>query len=292
MVRVPELPPGVMPLSVWPQVPPPHYLGQLESAYQDRLAKMWDAVSLSDCYFYHRVRLRDGRIIDGPWNLLDGEDDYLGSVTLSGRRVLEVGPASGWLTIWMEAQGAKVVGFDLGWDLAPDLIPIPGLDLDLTRRDQVAFLCRVQNAWWYLWHEYELKAQTVYGPIYDIPQDIGRFDLAVLGSILHHLRDPFLALSQVAARTDEAIVITETLGSRERQEMDHSIARWNSSRTTNPNAWWTFSPGLFTDMLSVLGFPYTTVTFHQQPYRADANPTAGHIPIPQFTVVGRRDRPR
>ena len=64
----------------------------------------------------------------------------------------------------MEAQGAKVVGFDLGWDLAPDLIPIPGLDLDLTRRDQVAFLCRVQNAWWYLWHEYELKAQTVYGP--------------------------------------------------------------------------------------------------------------------------------
>lgn len=42
------------------------------------------------------------------------EADYLGHVNLAGKRVLEIGPASGHLTFWMEAQGAEVVGFDLG----------------------------------------------------------------------------------------------------------------------------------------------------------------------------------
>jgi hypothetical protein len=253
---------------------------------------MWDSVSLPDCYFYHRVRLPDGRTIDGPWNLLGGEREYLGSAPLSGRRVLELGPATGWLTVWMEQQGASVVGFDLGWDLAPDLLPLPGLDLEVTRAAQVAFLCRVQNAWWYLRREYELKAQAVYGPIYDIPSDIGRFDVAIFGSILLHLRDPFLALHQVASRTVEAIVIVEPLVSRDAGEVDHPLARWNPSRTTNPNAWWTFAPGLFTDMLSLLGFPHTTVTYHQQPYRPETNPTGTHVGAPQFTVVGRRELSR
>lgn len=287
MVAVPDLVPGTTGLLVWPQTPPAGYLGQLEPAFQDRLAKMWERVSLQDCYFYHRVRLKDGRVIDGTWNLLDGEEEYLGSVPLAGRRVLELGPATGWLTTWMEQQGAKVVGFDLGFDLAPDLIPLPGLDLDQTRRDQVAFLCRVQNAWWFLHREYGLSAQAVYGSIYDLPADIGRFDVSIFGSILLHLRDPFLALYQAALRTDEAIVIVEPLVA-DKREVDQPLSRWNPTRGANPNGWWTFSPGLFTDMLAILGFPDSTVTYHRQPFRPETNPTGSHFDAAQYTVVARR----
>lgn len=68
----------------------------------------------------------------------------------------------------MEQQGADVVGLDLGWDLAPDEIPLPGLDVAVRMRVDVAFLCRVQNSVWYLRREYGPKAQMAHGPRPDL----------------------------------------------------------------------------------------------------------------------------
>ncbi|HLH29053.1 MAG TPA: hypothetical protein VKW77_09055, partial [Acidimicrobiales bacterium] len=207
----PSLPEGRERLTVWPDTPPPGYLGQLEPEGQKRLAERWAGVTLEDGFFYHRSALPDGRVIEGPWNLIGGEAEYLGGVELDGRRVLELGPASGWLTVWMEQQGAKVVGFDLGWDVEPDLLPLPGLDLDRMRADHIRTVSHVQNAWWFLQHAYGLTAEAVYGSIYALPADIGRYDVSVFGSILLHLRDPFQALYEAAKRTDEAIVVVEPL---------------------------------------------------------------------------------
>ena len=48
---------------------------------------------------------------------------YLGGVDFRGRRVLDVGCASGILSFYMERQGAEVVSFDLDkngdWDMVP-----------------------------------------------------------------------------------------------------------------------------------------------------------------------------
>ena len=40
------------------------------------------------------------------------------------------------------------------------------------------------------------SANVMYGTVYQIPEAIGRFDVGTLGSILLHLRDPFLAMQQ------------------------------------------------------------------------------------------------
>jgi O-methyltransferase len=251
------------------------------------MASWWDNVELSECYFYHRVRLRDGRYIDGPWNLIDGEEEYLGGVQVEGRRVLEFGPASGWLTAWLELQGASVVGFDAGWDLCLDVLPLAHLDREELQRQTVDFLCRVQNAWWYLHRDLGLFAQVVYGPIYDLPDDIGRYDISVFAAILTHLRDPFRALEQAAQRTDEAIVVVEPL------VVDlggvGSITRWNPCGSTNPAVWWFHTPAAIVDMLSMLGFSKATVTYHQQPYKIE-NTDGPRQDSPFFTVVGRRDQ--
>jgi O-methyltransferase len=277
---------GPTPLRVWPRSAPAGYLGQLDEGFQTEMAGWWAEVDLSDCHFYHRVRLRDGRVIDGPWNLLDGEEEYLGAVPVEGRRVLEFGPASGWLTAWLEQQGASVIAFDAGWDLNVDLMPVHGLDLDALRRDSLVQLCRLHNSWWYLHRDYSLTAKAVYGSIYNLPDDVGSFDISIFGSILLHLRDPFRALAEGAERTRDTIVVVEPL--LPDLVNKGAIARWNPSRSLNTSAWWHHSPSLIVDMLRVLGFPDVTVTYHQKPYRVQPG-NDPHRDSPLFTVVGRRE---
>ncbi len=286
-IDVPPLPEGRKALTVWPDTPPPGYLGQLEPENQKRLAERWAGVTLEDCHFYHRSALPDGRVIEGAWNLIGGESAYLGGVVLGGRRVLELGPASGWLSVWMEQQGASVVGFDLGWDVPPDLIPLQHFDLDTMRAEHISFATHVQNAWWFLQREYGLTAQAVYGSIYDLPADIGRYDVSVFGSILLHLRDPFQALHEAAKRTDEAIIVVEPLR-HDPSQVDQPVLVWNITRGASPNGWWGLSPGVIVDMLKVLGFPNATVTYHRQPYRPENNPVEGATSLVNYTVVARR----
>jgi hypothetical protein len=185
----------------------------------------------------------------------------------------------------MELNGASVVGFDLGWDLGQDLIPLPGFDLARMRPDMVVRTCLSQNAWWYLHRDHGLSAKAVYGSIYDLPQDIGRYDVSVFGSILLHLRDPFRALEQAAQRTEQAIVVAEPLAA-ELLNLG-SVARWNPTGGMNPTGWWHHSPGVIVDMLAVLGFPQSTVTYHHQPYK-DEDIEGRQVDVAYFTVVARR----
>jgi O-methyltransferase len=272
---------------VWPAEPPPGYLGQLDPEFQRRLAQRWADVRLEDCYFYHCSLLPDGSFVDGPWDLLDNESEYLGGIDLAGRSVLEFGPASGWITVWMAKQGADVVILDLGWDLSTDLIPLAQFELAQTRWEQVAFAGRVENAWWYLRKAYGHSARAVYAPIYDLPADLGRYDVSVFASILLHLRDPFRALEQAAAVTDDTIVVVEPLGVPA-EDIDRPILFWNPTESANPNGWWLLTPGVITNMLAILGFPNSTVTYHRQYFRPETAPGSAPVEATLFTVVARR----
>ena len=54
---------------------------------------------VADCYFYHTMELPSRGVIEGrDWDLLGRVDEYLGNVDFAGQRVLEIGPASGFLT--------------------------------------------------------------------------------------------------------------------------------------------------------------------------------------------------
>src|SRR5689334_17854377 len=79
---------------------------------------------LADCYFYHTMELPGHGVIEGrDWDLRRGVDEYLGKVDFDGQRVLEIGPASGFLTFEMEKRGAEVVSVEVtaehGWDFVP-----------------------------------------------------------------------------------------------------------------------------------------------------------------------------
>ncbi len=285
-VPIPPATPGREPLVVWPEDPPPGYLGQLDPDFQRQIAARWADVQLEDCHFYHSALLPDGRFVRGPWDLIDNESEYIGGIDLAGRSVLEFGPASGWLTVWMTRQGAEVVIIDLGWDLSTDLMPLATFDLEMTRREQVALAAKVENSWWYLRKAYGHSARAVYAPVYDLPPDLGRYDVSVFGSLLLHLRDPFTALEQAASVTDDTIVVVDRLVVPA-EDIDRPVLFWNPTQSANPNGWWLLPPGVVTDMLGVLGFPNATVSYHRQYYRPESAPELADEVV-FYTVVARR----
>ena len=67
---------------------------------------------ISDCYFYHTIDLPGHGIIKDEWDLRTGLDSYLGHIQLTGKRVLEIGTANGFLCFEMEKRGAEMVAVE------------------------------------------------------------------------------------------------------------------------------------------------------------------------------------
>src|SRR3974390_1138479 len=88
-----------------PYYPPKEYLGQLDDAHQKATAARRAAADLSAFPWDHATELPAGTVLPGGWDLRGKESAYLGGVDIAGKRVFELGPATGYLTFWMERQG-------------------------------------------------------------------------------------------------------------------------------------------------------------------------------------------
>ena len=51
--------------------------------------------SVEECNFYHSTDIPGTGLVEGQWDLRAGFDEYLGGYDFSGKRVLEIGPATG-----------------------------------------------------------------------------------------------------------------------------------------------------------------------------------------------------
>jgi O-methyltransferase len=271
---------------------PPGYLGQLDRDFQSRLETEHSGCDRADCFFYHCIELPNGDMIPGPWDLREREATYLGNVALQGARVLELGPASGALTYYMERQGADVVSFDAGYDVGIDLHPHPdNADMSQLQLDHARLVGSLQNAWWYLHRAYASHAAAVYGDIYSLPDDIGEFDISVFAAILLHLRNPVAALEQAARRTRRTIVVTESwpFGTETLHDNVMKIFPWGESGRWT--VWWAISAGATVAMLQTLGFDQVKVTEHTQRHQLGHDANAEYCEMPMYTVVGERSRP-
>ena len=62
--------------------------------------------------------------VDGQWDLRGDLRRYLGGVDVAGKRCLDIGTASGFLSFEMEKEGAEVVSFDADDPSRIHLLPI------------------------------------------------------------------------------------------------------------------------------------------------------------------------
>jgi SAM-dependent methyltransferase len=241
----------------------------------------------ADCYFYHTMEVPGYGLFEGEWDLRGGVADYLGGVDLRGRRVLEVGTASGFLCFAMERLGAEVVAFDLSAEHAPDLIPAPDADPERRLRDHREHVRRLTNGFWLCHRAYGSRARAVYGSAYAIPEGVGPVDVATFGCVLLHLRDPLQALAQAARLAREAVIVTEPVVVRSRlkrallRRLGPALLLFPRPGQANPETtWWVLTPELVQALLGLFGFGDTQVNYHVQRYRGR--------PVKLFTVVGRR----
>jgi O-methyltransferase len=241
--------------------------------------------TLDECLYYHTMDLPGFGLVRGPWDLRGGEEAYLGGIELADRAVLEMGPASGFLTAHMESAGAAVTAVELGAEDQWDVVPQRTHDLSNILHDRIGVMERLRNSFWFTHQLLGLSARVHEGSGYALPAELGRFDMAVMGAILLHTRSPVAILERVADQVDDALVIVE----RHYPELDGGpLCRLEPSAENQVwDTWWAFSPLFFTTFAGVLGFPRIEISFHEQTHRyGDEN--REQMSMSMFTVVARR----
>jgi len=272
--------------------------------------------ALDDCYFYHCMDVPGHGTVGGEWDLRGRADDYLGNVDISGLRVLEIGTASGFLCFEMERRGAAVIACDLSPEQSWDIVPFAGLDVPAHVESYRRHIGRINNAYWLAHDAFGSRAQVIYSDVYSIPDDIGPVDAAIFGSVLLHVRDPFLALQRALALTRQIAIVTDVAparapiapapatspGSRWRRvlarylvpapvqappaaasdEEASAVIFMPDPDSEQVDSWWRFTPAAISRMLAVLGFRTERVTYHTQ--------LSIGGPVELFTVVAQRAR--
>jgi len=238
-----------------------------------------------DCDFYHSLNIPGFGEVKGQWDLRGGERDYIGNVDLKGKSVLEVGPASGYMTFWMERQGAKVTCLDLSEDHKWDFVPFEDVDISAHNVARKTHLQRLHNSWWFTRSAFKSEAEVSYGTIYDLDKSLGEFDIVTLGAILLHLRDPFKAIENAAAVTKDTIVITDVAEEKffsRRDRLHEKKALYFIPRREDKkiDAWFFIPSDTIKEFLYILGFKDVTVHKHSQNFMTG--------PWRFYTVVGKR----
>ena len=248
-----------------------------------------EARTISDpeeCHFYHTMEIPGHGLVSGQWDLRNGIREYTGGIDFRGKRVLEIGTASGFVCFYMEQQGASVVAYDLSEEQSWDVVPMATADYEREAFRRRVAIRKINNGYWFAHRAFRSKAKVAYGTVYDIPAEIGTVDICTFCSVLAHLRDPFLALSNGARLTRETILVTDVM-----------VPQWNALppqlqtlplaqfipnfRAGRPlDSWWFLKPETVVAFLGVLGFGESAVTFHSHPsYEGERQ---------LFSVVARR----
>ena len=231
-------------------------------------------------------------LVSGEWDLRGREPAYFGNIDFKNKTVLEIGPASGHLCFAMEKLGADMTIYDLSVEQKWDIVPYEDGKYKEHISDHQEHIQKLNNGFWFAHKAFQSKAKAVYGTVYELPESVGQFDICTFGAVLLHLRDPFLAMERVAAHAKESMVVTEFAPGLKGWFM-MLLGRLAGSRLVRflPNAkkndpfatWWSLSPEFVSEVLNILGFPYTEITYHKQIFLKKETKL--------FTVVGHRTKP-
>lgn len=158
--------------------------------------------------WYHYFDWPDGRTTRGRLDFRQNVEPYLGRLDYKGKSVLEVGPASGFLTKELAARGASVTCIDLPDDHPWDAVPRMDMDVDGWVSERKRGTKRHRASWWYAQKQFGTDARMLYWNIDRFPEWFGkvRFDVVFLGSILQHFRHPIDVIYNVARLTDTLVV--------------------------------------------------------------------------------------
>jgi O-methyltransferase len=257
--------------------------GQKSPLYEQPL----DISSKDDCNFYHTTDIPGIGVAEGQWDLRDGFNEYLGEFDFSGTRVLEIGPATGFLTFEIEKTARDIVAVELPMDRSFwNSVPYEKLGLSRGRSDEWTdvekqfheHIGRIRNGFWLCHKQFNSNASVYHGSSENLPESLGEFDVVLLASVLLHTRSPVAILESCARLVSGSVIITEIFDESLGEGPVCSLVPTVGNKAWD--TWWRFTPRFFTQFLEVLGFTEHKVTFHQQ--------LADNSPLTMFTVISSR----
>ena len=260
-------------------------------------------ISLEDCEWYHIMEIPGVEgLTNGVFDCREDIDNIFGNLDFNGKKVLNLGPSTGYLSFEAERRGADVTSIDLS-------VSLENIERDWVlnvakpwRKDLAAFANdekRRRNAFWYAHKALKSKSKLIICHINNLPDEVELHDIGLLFSILVHIRDPYTALMRMCAHVNEKIVITENGGYNMRNTLFNAIPlffRKNFPKKQSPtmrflpanfkigSAWWKLNKETIINMLGLLGFEKTKVTYH------DYMDQRGEK-IFNWTVIGERTVP-
>jgi O-methyltransferase len=264
-----------------------------------------DKISLDDCEWYHIMEVPGlGLTTDAEFDCREDIGNILGNLDFKNKKVLNLGPITGYLNFEAERRGADVTSIDLGVDpnnLQRDWV----VDVKKNwKKDLAAFMERERkrrNAFWYAHKAFKSKSKLIICHVNNLPDEVGLHDIGIIFSVLTHIRDPYTALLRMCSHINEKIVITELGGYNMRSTLFNTVPRlirtikekfspelpylrFLPKPSKQGAAWWAFNKEAVIMMLKLLGFEKSTVNYHD--YR-DNNGKK----VFQWTVVAERTVP-
>ncbi|HXN88050.1 MAG TPA: hypothetical protein VN890_01630 [Methylocella sp.] len=198
-------------------------------------------ISVDDCYFYHSMDIPGIGPVRGDWDLRGRFDEYTGHVPMAGKTVLDVGAASGFLSMEAEQRGAIVTSFDAEgshqWQFLPNATGTEVFPLVFKK---------MRNSYLLAHLAFRSKARAIYGDIYKLSEVAPPADIVLVALVLVHLSNPLEVIHQTSLLAKERLIITEPSFAA-----DQPLAVFAG---TPPLTWWTFSNALYRQTLDMLGF--------------------------------------
>lgn len=155
--------------------------------------------------WYHTIELPGGVVTPGEYD----HRPIVGKIPLpsrlDGQRCIDIGTHDGFWAFEMERRGAsEVIAVDVAGPEDLDW-PEPRPDLTGEIRDYIA---SSKQAFQVARSALESGVERRWTSVYELrPDAVGRFDVAFLGTLLHHLRDPVGALQSVRRVVNGSLVV-------------------------------------------------------------------------------------
>lgn len=194
--------------------------------------------------WYHTLELAPGVVTEGTFDLRPYVARYGLPTDMTGMRALDVGTWDGFWAFEMERRGAEVVALDVKSERDQDWPP---------RRRPARWSPQERGEGFRLAHQaLGSRVERVEGNLYAArPEELGRFDVILCGSVLVHLRDQLLALERLAGlcRPGGLLVSAEPYDrlaglapfavARYRADREASVVFWMPSARTWRRMLWT-----------------------------------------------------
>lgn len=230
------------------------------------------AADVGRYYWYHTVDLGGGLVTPGLYDYRETISSFPFPSDMSGMRVLDVGPATGFFSFEFERRGASVIAMELPSLRDLDRFPGQSIESSLARIERMIFpdsvnglsqhrrgdnerevyRCLLEAPFEFCKARLGSKVERRFSTIYN-PDVGGDFDLVFVGDVLVHTLYPLKALAALAPLCRGSLVFAQVLPPGP-QEPAAMLYTGGDDPNEDEVSWWLPNKSCLIAMLRKLGF--------------------------------------